>query len=74
MKSRFRIDKAIDLNFDKPIYYAMLDRLWRLRGSGISRQMRDGIGKGEVVNPDDPDKNNEPKLLNYCIAVVVMDK
>ncbi|GFX81306.1 integrase catalytic domain-containing protein [Trichonephila clavipes] len=37
-------------------------------GSEINRQMRDGIIKWEIVNPDDLDQDNGAKLLNYCIA------
>ncbi|GFW96032.1 hypothetical protein TNCV_957461 [Trichonephila clavipes] len=38
-------------------------------GSGISRQIRDGIWKWDIVSPDDPDQDNGTKLLNYCIAI-----
>ncbi|GFW96182.1 hypothetical protein TNCV_571531 [Trichonephila clavipes] len=37
-------------------------------GSEISRQMRDGIRKQEIVI-DYPDQNNGTKLLNYCIVI-----
>ncbi|GFW62285.1 hypothetical protein TNCV_912971 [Trichonephila clavipes] len=37
-------------------------------GSEISRQMRDGIEKWEIVNTDYPDQDNGTKLLNYCIV------
>ncbi|GFW48474.1 hypothetical protein TNCV_1110331 [Trichonephila clavipes] len=36
-------------------------------GSEIGRQMRDGIGKWEIVNADDQESGT--KLLNYCIAI-----
>ncbi|GFX39955.1 hypothetical protein TNCV_2647181 [Trichonephila clavipes] len=38
-------------------------------GSGISRQMWDGIRKWKIVSPDDPDQDNGTKLLNYCIVI-----
>ncbi|GFT60059.1 hypothetical protein TNCV_2687361 [Trichonephila clavipes] len=38
-------------------------------GSEISRTMRDGLRKWEIVNPDDPDQVNGTKLLNCCIVI-----
>ncbi|GFW37819.1 hypothetical protein TNCV_4630241 [Trichonephila clavipes] len=38
-------------------------------GSGISRQMRDGISKREIVSPDDPDQDNGTTLLSSIISL-----
>ncbi|GFU86669.1 hypothetical protein TNCV_2880891 [Trichonephila clavipes] len=37
--------------------------------SRVSRQKRNGIQKCEIVSPDNPDQDNETKLLNYCIVI-----
>ncbi|GFU99187.1 hypothetical protein TNCV_1229011 [Trichonephila clavipes] len=38
-------------------------------GYEISLQIRDGILKWEIVNPDDSNQNNGTKLLSYCIVI-----
>ncbi|GFV84419.1 uncharacterized protein TNCV_5006831 [Trichonephila clavipes] len=38
-------------------------------GSGISRQIWDGIRKWQIVSPGDSYQDNVTKLLNYCIVI-----